>query len=90
MANHHEGLLTRFTAKFEPSIIEKWVAMIDTWDMDSSKPNPYEEPQKGVLGCGRKFITAYKYYHSLFYGTGPTGTCRGGWTGAESGCGFSS
>jgi len=47
MRAKHEGLLTQFSGKFEPLIIEKWRMMIEAWEMDAAKPNPYEEPQKG-------------------------------------------
>ena len=48
MSAKHEGFLTRFTARFSPEVIEKWSAMIDAWDADQTKPNPYEEPQIGM------------------------------------------
>jgi hypothetical protein len=44
----HEGLLAQFSAKFEPQVLDKWLGMIEAWDIDSTRPNPYEEPAKGI------------------------------------------
>jgi hypothetical protein len=38
----------RFTAGFDPEVVERWSAMVDAWDLDPQKPNPYEEVGKGV------------------------------------------
>ena len=43
----HEDILGRFTAKFAPELVDKWIHMIGEWDMDPSKPNPYDEPVSG-------------------------------------------
>ena len=48
MKMKHGILLTRFTAKFAPEVIEKWTKMVEVWDQDHSKPNPYEEPENGM------------------------------------------
>jgi hypothetical protein len=45
----HGILLARFTAKFAPDVIEKWTRMVELWDEDHSQPNPYEEPENGML-----------------------------------------
>ena len=45
----HEGILARYTMKFAPDVVEEWARMIDQWDLDSNKPNPYEEPTAGWL-----------------------------------------
>ena len=50
----HEELLARFTAKFSPDVIDKWTKMIEAWDLDHSKPNPYEEPENGMLALYHK------------------------------------
>jgi hypothetical protein len=45
----HGNLLARFTAKFTPEVIERWTRMVEAWDQDHSQPNPYEEPENGML-----------------------------------------
>jgi hypothetical protein len=42
-----EAILAQFTAKFAPDVVEKWAVMIDDWELDPEKPNPYEEVGKG-------------------------------------------
>jgi hypothetical protein len=49
MRKKHKDILARFTAKFSPGIVEKWDTMIDAWDLDQTKLNPYEESCKGLL-----------------------------------------
>jgi hypothetical protein len=49
MKHKHGAILNRFTAKFSPDTVENWVDMIEEWDLDKSKPNPYEESCKGLL-----------------------------------------
>jgi hypothetical protein len=48
MRAKHTGLLDRFTAKFSPEVVDKWTSMIEDWDSDMTKPNPYEEPHTGA------------------------------------------
>ena len=45
----HETILTHFTAKFSPDVMETWITMINAWDLDHTKRNPYEEPQNSIL-----------------------------------------
>jgi hypothetical protein len=42
-----EAAHARFTAGFAPEVIDKWTAMVEAWDSDPQKPNPYEEVGKG-------------------------------------------
>ena len=49
MKTKHRSLLNRFTVKLSPDTVEKWTAMIDSWDEDHTRPNPYEEPLIGAL-----------------------------------------
>lgn len=43
MHARHETMFVTFTNRFDPKVIEKWDSMINDWDADSSKPNPYED-----------------------------------------------
>jgi len=48
MKAKHGDLLSMFSAKFTPEVVNQRTAMIEAWDLDSSKPNPYEESEKSV------------------------------------------
>jgi hypothetical protein len=50
MRTRHQGIFTRFTAKFSPEVIEKWTKMIEDWDQDLCKPDPYQESVIGPFG----------------------------------------
>jgi len=39
----HTSILAKFTAKFSPEAVNRWNAMVEAWDTDQEKPNPYEE-----------------------------------------------
>jgi len=49
MKLRHEELLAQFTAQFDPGLTEQWMAAIEAWNLDSSKPNPYEETERGEI-----------------------------------------
>ena len=49
MKTRHEDLFEEFTADFPPDVIEHWVGIIEAWNMDPSKPNPYEEVETGQI-----------------------------------------
>ncbi|KAI0060273.1 hypothetical protein BV25DRAFT_1871286 [Artomyces pyxidatus] len=40
----HQKLHEEATASFPPSVIQRWERMIEVWENDRSKPNPYREP----------------------------------------------
>ena len=44
-----EAVFAQFTAKFAPEVVDRWAAMIDAWETDHQKPNPYEDVGKGRL-----------------------------------------
>jgi hypothetical protein len=48
MKAKHNDIYKRFTAKISPDVVEKWTAMIDAWDLDQTKPNPYEDSHNGL------------------------------------------
>ena len=47
MRAKHVALFDRFSKRFSPATIETWTAMIISWEGDTSKPCPYEEPSNG-------------------------------------------
>ena len=47
MRSKHEEIYDRFTAKFDPEVVGKWKMMIEEWDKDPNKPDPYAEPAVG-------------------------------------------
>jgi len=49
MKLRHEHLLAQFTEQFDQDVIDRWTAAIEAWDQDLTKPNPYEETEKGVV-----------------------------------------
>jgi len=48
MKTKHRSLLNRFTVKLSPDIVQQWMDMIDAWEGDHTRPNPYEEPRSGA------------------------------------------
>jgi len=48
-----EAILAQFTARFAPEVVDKWSKVIDDWDVDPEKPNPYEE-----VGTGRVSLSS--------------------------------
>ena len=47
MSLKHLELLERFSSRFSESTLEKWRNMVEDWDKDPSKLNPYDEPEVG-------------------------------------------
>ena len=47
MHKKHSEAFEKFSTTFPPDIVAKWDKMVDEWDNDKSKPNPYEEPIAG-------------------------------------------
>lgn len=43
-AKDQNNILTTLTNSLNPTLIKTWTAMMDTYYLDSSKPNPFEEP----------------------------------------------
>ncbi|KAM6493543.1 hypothetical protein JOM56_011677 [Amanita muscaria] len=44
MRNKHSEIFKKFSETFSESMREKWEKMLADWNVDPSKPNPYEEP----------------------------------------------
>lgn len=45
MVKKHEEIFEQFSATFSAPLIKKWTTMVDNWEADNTKPNPYEEPE---------------------------------------------
>jgi hypothetical protein len=44
MAKTHEERHQELDATFPPDVVEKWEQMVESWNADSSAPDPYVEP----------------------------------------------
>jgi hypothetical protein len=44
MKAKHQDAFQTFSSTFTPSVIAKWSRMVEEWEIDRTKPNPYEEP----------------------------------------------
>jgi hypothetical protein len=48
MRAKHLAYFDRHNQNFTPAVIEKWEKMVADWDEDTTRPNPYAEPEIGV------------------------------------------
>jgi len=49
MKTKHEDIFAQLSATFSSAIVEKWLKMVEIWEADPTKPNPYEEPESGMI-----------------------------------------
>jgi hypothetical protein len=49
MRSKHQELFTKFNATFKLETTEKWVKMVEEWEQDDTKPNPYAEPVNSTV-----------------------------------------
>lgn len=49
MKNKHQEAFELFSSSFASSTITKWSEMVREWEVDRTKPNPYEEPINSKL-----------------------------------------
>ena len=47
MQAKHRKAFDKFTSTFPLDVITKWDTMVEEWNVDKTKPNPYEEPVAG-------------------------------------------
>lgn len=47
MSAKQTTIFNQLSATFSPDAVQKWEAMVSTWNADPSKPNPYVEPKSG-------------------------------------------
>ncbi|KIM80240.1 hypothetical protein PILCRDRAFT_9784 [Piloderma croceum F 1598] len=48
MHKKHSEAFEKFSTTFPADVVAKWDQMVDEWDNNKSKPNPYEEPIAGT------------------------------------------
>jgi hypothetical protein len=48
MYKKHRDAFEKFSITFPLDVTAQWDKMVDDWDTDKSKPNPYEEPIAGT------------------------------------------
>lgn len=49
MKKKHQEAFDLFSSTFSPSTVNKWSSMVEAWQSDRTKPNPYEEPVNSKL-----------------------------------------
>ena len=42
-------IFLEYNAMFAPDIVAKWTKMVEEWNSDPNKPDPYEEPMTGMV-----------------------------------------
>lgn len=45
MSSTHRQAFVAHNATFEPETVAKWETLVNEWEKDSRKPNPYEQPE---------------------------------------------
>lgn len=48
MRDKHRTIFHQFSSTFRDDTVKKWAKMVEEWNDDHSKPNPYAEPKSGV------------------------------------------
>lgn len=48
MKKKHRALANKLDATFDPEVTAVWRAMVEAWDADHGKADPYEEPETGA------------------------------------------
>ena len=61
MKRKHTSENSKFDAMFPVDLREKWMSMIQNWERDKSKPNPYTHKEKGI------FIYVLRPLHMLMF-----------------------
>jgi hypothetical protein len=49
MRKKHQEVFKTFSTTFKATTIATWTKMVDDWNSDHTKPNPYDEPQNSEL-----------------------------------------
>ncbi|EIN06945.1 hypothetical protein PUNSTDRAFT_33123, partial [Punctularia strigosozonata HHB-11173 SS5] len=48
LQSKHRRVFTEFTATFPEDLVGKWEAMVQEWEVDHSKPDPFIEPEEST------------------------------------------
>jgi hypothetical protein len=49
MRSKHRAAFVQFNTTFLETNVQQWEKMVDDWDADPTKPNPYEEPVASTI-----------------------------------------
>lgn len=47
MRDKHRGIFQQFSSSFRGELVRKWSKLVDDWNEDHSKPNPYADLKSG-------------------------------------------
>lgn len=47
MRDKHRDIFRQFSSTFPAATVEAWGEMVEAWNQDRSKPNPYADPKPG-------------------------------------------
>jgi hypothetical protein len=82
MRNKHREMFHQLSSTFPKDTIKRWTAMVDAWKVDHGRPNPYEEPQCGMLVVIYVdiliIVISYSYNRSRCSAPTHTRRCSGG------------
>ena len=59
MKEKHTSENRKFDATLSTELRQKWLMMIQSWESDKSKPNPYMHTEKGIFYCCIAIPRAY-------------------------------
>jgi hypothetical protein len=60
MKEKHTSENRKFDATFSEDLRKDWLKMIQDWECDKSKPNPYTHEEKGISArIARSLINSY-------------------------------
>ncbi|EIW51877.1 uncharacterized protein TRAVEDRAFT_54297 [Trametes versicolor FP-101664 SS1] len=48
MRANQRRTFNKYSAMFDPNVVNQWEAMVRTWEEDTSSPDPYEEPAASI------------------------------------------
>jgi len=49
MRKKQQAAFQSLSATFPSATVEKWSKMVDNWEKDMTKPNPFEESNTGIF-----------------------------------------
>ena len=59
MKKKHASENDKFDAMFPANLRDEWMSMIQDWECDKSKPNPYTHTEKGIFIHVLRFSQAH-------------------------------
>lgn len=58
MREKHRNIFNQFSSTFRPDVVQKWERMVEDWNKDHSKPNPYAEVMSGMSDDVSQFLSS--------------------------------